>query len=75
MEAFHCFLLDSANSCSFSQLLQTLRSSRLMDELRVGELFTKFYGELALKAKIPDTGKTYLNVSLKCFSKFNKFLV
>ena len=25
-----------------------------MDELRVGELFTKFYGELALKAKIPD---------------------
>ncbi|XP_042110110.1 DNA-dependent protein kinase catalytic subunit [Ovis aries] len=37
------------------KLLQTLRSSRLMDELRVGELFTKFYGELALKAKIPDT--------------------
>nr|XP_008542419.1 PREDICTED: DNA-dependent protein kinase catalytic subunit-like isoform X2 [Equus przewalskii] len=37
------------------KLLQTLRSSRLMDEFRVGELFTKFYGELALKTKIPDT--------------------
>ncbi|CAK6438705.1 unnamed protein product [Pipistrellus nathusii] len=37
------------------KLLQTLRSSRLMDEFRVGELFSKFYGELALKTKIPDT--------------------
>ena len=46
-----------------------------MDELRVGELFTKFYGELALKAKIPDTGKMSLNVTLKCFNKFKKFLV
>ncbi|XP_016054399.1 PREDICTED: DNA-dependent protein kinase catalytic subunit [Miniopterus natalensis] len=26
-----------------------------MDEFRVGELFNKFYGELALKTKIPDT--------------------
>ncbi|XP_057593505.1 DNA-dependent protein kinase catalytic subunit isoform X2 [Hippopotamus amphibius kiboko] len=37
------------------KLLQALRSSSLMDEFRVGELFTKFYGELALKTKIPDT--------------------
>ncbi|XP_068381983.1 DNA-dependent protein kinase catalytic subunit isoform X2 [Eschrichtius robustus] len=37
------------------KLLQTLRSSSLMDEFRVGELFSKFYGELALKTKIPDT--------------------
>lgn len=37
------------------KLLQTLRSSRLMDELRVGELFSKFYGEIALKTKIADT--------------------
>ncbi|XP_014403534.1 PREDICTED: DNA-dependent protein kinase catalytic subunit-like, partial [Myotis brandtii] len=37
------------------KLLHTLRSSRLMDEFRVGELFSKFYGELALKTKIPDT--------------------
>ncbi|XP_058420517.1 DNA-dependent protein kinase catalytic subunit isoform X2 [Diceros bicornis minor] len=37
------------------KLLQTLKSSRLMDEFRVGELFSKFYGELALKTKIPDT--------------------
>ncbi|XP_066122188.1 DNA-dependent protein kinase catalytic subunit isoform X1 [Saccopteryx bilineata] len=37
------------------KLLQTLRSSRLMDEFRVGELFNKFYGELALKTKVSDT--------------------
>uniref|UniRef100_A0A2K5DLH3 DNA-dependent protein kinase catalytic subunit n=1 Tax=Aotus nancymaae TaxID=37293 RepID=A0A2K5DLH3_AOTNA len=37
------------------KLLQTFRSSRLMDELKIGELFSKFYGELALKKKIPDT--------------------
>ncbi|XP_040828526.1 DNA-dependent protein kinase catalytic subunit [Ochotona curzoniae] len=37
------------------KLLQTLRSSSLMDEFRVGELFNKFYGELALKTRIPDT--------------------
>ncbi|KAM5298283.1 DNA-dependent protein kinase catalytic subunit [Ctenodactylus gundi] len=37
------------------KLLQTLRSSRVMDEFKVGELFNKFYGELALKTKVPDT--------------------
>ncbi|XP_049710414.1 DNA-dependent protein kinase catalytic subunit isoform X1 [Elephas maximus indicus] len=37
------------------KLLQTLRSSRLMEEFRVRELFSKFYGELALRTKIPDT--------------------
>ncbi|KAM7075469.1 DNA-dependent protein kinase catalytic subunit isoform 1-T1 [Molossus nigricans] len=37
------------------KLLQTLRNNRLMDEFRVGELFSKFYGELALKTKIADT--------------------
>nr|Q8WN22.1 RecName: Full=DNA-dependent protein kinase catalytic subunit; Short=DNA-PK catalytic subunit; Short=DNA-PKcs [Canis lupus familiaris]AAL40979.1 DNA-dependent protein kinase catalytic subunit [Canis lupus familiaris] len=37
------------------KLLQTLRSSRLMDEFSIGELFNKFYGELALKTKIQDT--------------------
>ncbi|XP_004680100.1 PREDICTED: DNA-dependent protein kinase catalytic subunit [Condylura cristata] len=37
------------------KLLQTLRSSRLMDQFRIGELFSKFYGELASKTKIPDT--------------------
>ncbi|XP_036089192.1 DNA-dependent protein kinase catalytic subunit [Rousettus aegyptiacus] len=37
------------------KLLQTLRSSKFMDEFRVGELFSKFYGELASKTKIPDT--------------------
>lgn len=40
-----------------------------MDEFRVGELFSKFYGELALKTKIPDTGEMHLNVILKYFNK------
>ncbi|XP_004615434.2 DNA-dependent protein kinase catalytic subunit [Sorex araneus] len=52
---------DRAAKCKISalelliKLLQTLRSSRIMEEFRVGELFNKFYGELALKTKIPDT--------------------
>ncbi|XP_032697086.1 DNA-dependent protein kinase catalytic subunit isoform X2 [Lontra canadensis] len=37
------------------KLLRILRSSRLMDEFRIGELFSKFYGELASKAKVQDT--------------------
>ncbi|XP_063114601.1 DNA-dependent protein kinase catalytic subunit isoform X3 [Cavia porcellus] len=37
------------------KLLQTLRSCRVIDEFKVGELFNKFYGELALKTKVPDT--------------------
>lgn len=41
-----------------------------MDEFRVGELFSKFYGEVALKTKIPDTGEMHLNVILKYFNKF-----
>jgi len=31
-----------------------------MDEFKVGELFSKFYGELALKTKISDTGEIYI---------------
>lgn len=53
-------LLENA-SIVFFQLLQTLRSSSLMDEFRVGELFNKFYGELALKTRIPDTGEMQLS--------------
>ncbi|KAM9626909.1 DNA-dependent protein kinase catalytic subunit isoform 2-T2 [Trichechus inunguis] len=37
------------------KLLQIVRSSRLMEEFKVRELFSKFYGELALKTKLPDT--------------------
>ncbi|XP_045857456.1 DNA-dependent protein kinase catalytic subunit isoform X2 [Meles meles] len=37
------------------KLLRILRSSRLMDECRIGELFSKFYGELASKTKVQDT--------------------
>ncbi|XP_042541900.1 DNA-dependent protein kinase catalytic subunit [Dipodomys spectabilis] len=37
------------------KLFQMLRSSRLMDDFKVGELFNKFYRELAMKSKIPDT--------------------
>jgi hypothetical protein len=46
-----------------------LRSSRLMDEFKVGELFNKFYGELTLKRKVPDTGEVYLNIIFKYFNK------
>ncbi|XP_021065597.1 DNA-dependent protein kinase catalytic subunit [Mus pahari] len=37
------------------KLLQILRSTRLMDEFKIGELFNKFYGELVSKSKLPDT--------------------
>ncbi|GAB1300036.1 DNA-dependent protein kinase catalytic subunit [Apodemus speciosus] len=37
------------------KLLKILRSSRLMDEFKIGELFNKFYGELVSKSKLPDT--------------------
>lgn len=40
-----------------------------MDDFKIGELFTKFYGELAVKTKIPDTGEMRLNVIFKYFSK------
>uniref|UniRef100_A0A2K6UN42 DNA-dependent protein kinase catalytic subunit n=1 Tax=Saimiri boliviensis boliviensis TaxID=39432 RepID=A0A2K6UN42_SAIBB len=57
---FLCIFLEKmgqkmAPYCLEIKLLQTFRSSRLMDELKIGELFSKFYGELALKKKIPDT--------------------
>ncbi|XP_027494416.1 DNA-dependent protein kinase catalytic subunit isoform X2 [Corapipo altera] len=37
------------------KLLQSLRCSCLMEEMKVGEIFNKFYGELGTKSKIPDT--------------------
>ncbi|KAM8811045.1 DNA-dependent protein kinase catalytic subunit [Eudromia elegans] len=37
------------------KLLQNLRRSCLMEEMKVGEIFNKFYGELAIRSKIPDT--------------------
>uniref|UniRef100_A0A674JBQ4 DNA-dependent protein kinase catalytic subunit n=1 Tax=Terrapene triunguis TaxID=2587831 RepID=A0A674JBQ4_9SAUR len=37
------------------KLLQNLRSSFLMEELKVGDIFNKFYGELAARSKVPDT--------------------
>uniref|UniRef100_A0A803TIR6 DNA-dependent protein kinase catalytic subunit n=1 Tax=Anolis carolinensis TaxID=28377 RepID=A0A803TIR6_ANOCA len=37
------------------KLLQNLRSSFVMEDMKVGEIFNKFYGELATKSKIPDT--------------------
>ncbi|XP_053516892.1 DNA-dependent protein kinase catalytic subunit isoform X2 [Artibeus jamaicensis] len=55
------YIKDKAAKCRIPaldlliKLLQTLRSSRVMDEFRVGELFSKFYGEVALRTKIPDT--------------------
>ncbi|XP_029779032.1 DNA-dependent protein kinase catalytic subunit [Suricata suricatta] len=52
---------DKAAKCRISaldlliKLFRALRSSRLMDEFGIGELFIKFYGELASKTRIQDT--------------------
>ncbi|KYO26142.1 DNA-dependent protein kinase catalytic subunit isoform B [Alligator mississippiensis] len=37
------------------KLLQNVQCSSLMGELKVGEIFNKFYGELAGKSRVPDT--------------------
>ncbi|XP_058033644.1 DNA-dependent protein kinase catalytic subunit [Ahaetulla prasina] len=37
------------------KLLQKLQSSNAMEYMKVGEIFNKFYGELAIKSKVPDT--------------------
>ncbi|XP_039189656.1 DNA-dependent protein kinase catalytic subunit isoform X1 [Crotalus tigris] len=37
------------------KLLQNLQSSYVMEDMKVGEIFNKFYGELAIKSKVPDT--------------------
>ncbi|KAJ6662088.1 hypothetical protein lerEdw1_012553 [Lerista edwardsae] len=37
------------------KLLQNLRSSYVMEDMKVAEIFNKFYGELAVKSKVPDT--------------------
>ncbi|KFP72380.1 DNA-dependent protein kinase catalytic subunit, partial [Acanthisitta chloris] len=37
------------------KLLQSLRRSCLMEEMKIGEIFNKFYGELAAKSRISDT--------------------
>lgn len=43
------------------QLLR-ITSPCLLQEFKVGDMFNKFYGDLAQKSKIPDTGETYINV-------------
>uniref|UniRef100_A0A7M4FFG4 DNA-dependent protein kinase catalytic subunit n=1 Tax=Crocodylus porosus TaxID=8502 RepID=A0A7M4FFG4_CROPO len=37
------------------KLLQNVQCFSLMEELKVGEIFNKFYGELAGKSRVPDT--------------------
>uniref|UniRef100_G3URQ9 DNA-dependent protein kinase catalytic subunit CC3 domain-containing protein n=1 Tax=Meleagris gallopavo TaxID=9103 RepID=G3URQ9_MELGA len=37
------------------KLLQSLRRSCLMEEMKVGEIFNKFYGELAVRSRVSDT--------------------
>ncbi|CAH6792055.1 Prkdc [Phodopus roborovskii] len=55
------YMKDRTAKCKISaldlliKLLKILRSSRFMDEFKIGELFNKFYGELASKTKLPDT--------------------
>ncbi|KAL8182171.1 UNVERIFIED_CONTAM: hypothetical protein K2H54_046546 [Gekko kuhli] len=37
------------------KLLQNVRSACVMEDMKVGEIFNKFYGELAVRSKVPDT--------------------
>ncbi|XP_048363545.1 DNA-dependent protein kinase catalytic subunit isoform X2 [Sphaerodactylus townsendi] len=37
------------------KLLQNVRSVHMMEDMKVGEIFNKFYGELAVKSKVSDT--------------------
>uniref|UniRef100_A0A8B9FR78 DNA-dependent protein kinase catalytic subunit n=1 Tax=Amazona collaria TaxID=241587 RepID=A0A8B9FR78_9PSIT len=37
------------------KLLRSLQRSCLMEEMKIGEIFNKFYGELAIKSRISDT--------------------
>lgn len=43
------------------QLLQLLKKSYVIEEFKICDIFNKFYGELATKAKLSDTGEIYLN--------------
>lgn len=38
-----------------------------MEEMKIGEIFNKFYGELAIKYKISDTGRLYFCTTDLCF--------
>ncbi|XP_070603834.1 DNA-dependent protein kinase catalytic subunit [Erythrolamprus reginae] len=37
------------------KLLQKLQSLKAMEYMNIGEIFNKFYGEIAIKSKVPDT--------------------
>ncbi|XP_068093458.1 DNA-dependent protein kinase catalytic subunit isoform X2 [Hyperolius riggenbachi] len=37
------------------KLLQLLKKSYIIEEFKIGSIFNKFYGELAIKSKLPDT--------------------
>uniref|UniRef100_A0A8C3TYH6 DNA-dependent protein kinase catalytic subunit n=1 Tax=Catharus ustulatus TaxID=91951 RepID=A0A8C3TYH6_CATUS len=52
---------DRAAKCKIAalelliKLLHSLQRSYLMEEMKIREIFNKFYGELAAKSRIPDT--------------------
>uniref|UniRef100_A0A8C3U087 DNA-dependent protein kinase catalytic subunit n=1 Tax=Catharus ustulatus TaxID=91951 RepID=A0A8C3U087_CATUS len=48
-------LLTGIVTLIFFSLLHSLQRSYLMEEMKIREIFNKFYGELAAKSRIPDT--------------------
>ncbi|XP_072855016.2 DNA-dependent protein kinase catalytic subunit [Pogona vitticeps] len=58
---FSVYVKDKAAKCRIPalelliKLLQNLRYSYVMEDMKVGEIFNKFYGELAVKSKVSDT--------------------
>lgn len=42
------------------QVLQITRASSVASELRISDVFNKFYGELGQKSKLPDSGESTL---------------
>ncbi|XP_044280098.1 DNA-dependent protein kinase catalytic subunit isoform X2 [Varanus komodoensis] len=58
---FSAYTKDKSAKCRIPalelliKLLKNLRSSYLMEDLKVAEIFNKFYGELGMKSKVPDT--------------------
>lgn len=53
------YVVAGASSGYYSpQVLQTTKASSVVAELRICELFNRYYGELCQKSKLPDSGES-----------------
>lgn len=50
--------MTSAKNAPPLQVLQITRASSVASELRISDVFNKFYGELCQKSKLPDSGES-----------------